>query len=79
MCREKLGLPVWEELNEEQQNKLIEMEIYKPEVYEKYVQEQEALLEQQMSKKTKKLKKAMRRRGRAGDDDDEDNEDGYIE
>lgn len=79
MCREKLGLPVWEELSADEQRKFIEMEIYKPAVYEKYVQDQEALLEQQMGKKAKKMKKAMRRRGRNTDDDDEDNDDVYVD
>lgn len=84
MSRDRLGLAWWEDLSPQEQQKFLDMEIWKAEVFEKYMAEQEALLEQQTSSKKikgKKQSKVARRRGRLGaNEQDDDNDDyGYVE
>eukprot|EP00981_Chlorochromonas_danica_P009353 scaffold2636_cov176-Ochromonas_danica.AAC.7 len=85
MSRDRLGLAWWEDLSPQEQQKFLDMEIWKEEVFQKYMAEQEALLEQQTSSKkmksSKKLSKVTRRRGRLGvNEQDDDNDDyGYVE
>ncbi len=87
MARERLGLAVWEELSEAEQQKFLAMEIWKAEGYDKFIAEQKSALEQHVAKKSKGKKQAaklMRKRGKFGavcsNDEDEDMyEGGYVE
>ena len=76
MSRDRVGLATWEDLSPEEQDKLIEMEIWKQEVYEKWIEDKQ---EEEMKKFIKqKGSKALRRRKQRMEEYEEDDND-YIE
>lgn len=80
MSQDRLGMAYWMELSEEEQQKFIDMEIWKQEVFDKFVQEEEAKWERQASSKKGKSKKGskhLRRRGRR--EEEEEYDDDYVE
>ena len=71
MARDRIGLASWEDLSETEKNKFIEMEIWRKEVYDKFVSDK---LQAEENKVASSKKKQKRRRGAADADEDE-----YIE
>lgn len=64
MARDRVGLATWEELSKEEQDKLLALEIWKQENYEKWMEEREAeemkkILKQKGSKAFRKKKQRL--------------------
>jgi hypothetical protein len=68
MARDRMGLVTWEDLAEEEKEKLLGTEIWKREVYEQWIEEKEA----EELKKIKKMSKGKKRRQKYEDEEDED-------
>lgn len=78
MARDRIGLAIWEDqLTEVEQNKFIDMEIWKPEVYDKWLQEKEE--EYQKAMKAMNKGKAGKRRKMMRQQDENDGGNEYIE
>jgi hypothetical protein len=73
MARDRVGLTTWEDFPEEEKEKLLEMEIWKKEVYEQWIEEKEA----EELKRIKKMSKGKKRRQRY--EDEEGDEDTYVD
>jgi capsule polysaccharide export protein KpsC/LpsZ len=73
MARDRVGLATWEDFPEEEKEKLLEMEIWKREVYERWIEEKEA----EELKRIKKMSKGKKRRQRY--EDEEGDEDTYVD
>lgn len=72
MSRDTLGLSAWENFSDEEKEKFIAMEIWKPDVLQNYLDELEAArLKAMKSKSGKRNKKRI--------EEDEDFEDEYVD
>lgn len=78
MARDRIGLATWEDqLTEDEKKKFIEMEIWKQEVYDKWLQEKEEEYQKAMKSMNKGKAGKRRKMMRQQEDDDGGNE--YIE
>jgi hypothetical protein len=57
MARDRVGLGSWEELSEEEREKLVALRIWESAVYDKYIEEREAENERRSSKRDAKLQR----------------------
>ena len=76
MARNRVGLGSWEYLTSEEREKLIEMQIWKQEVYDQWIADREAE-ELKRLQKLKSMKKG--KKGRLAQDEEEDEDLGYVE
>lgn len=78
MARTRVGFGTWEESTPEERDNFIQMEVWKPGVFEAWLQEREEeemrRLEQIAAKNKKSKKKNRRRIG-----EDEEDDDGWVE
>ncbi len=73
MSRDMVGLATWEELSEEERQKLIDIEIWKTDNYQKWIEEKEAEeLKKIKSQKGSKAYKKKKQRMEELEDEDED-------
>lgn len=78
MARSTVGYGSWEESTEEERDKFIEMEVWRPGVYEAWTKEREEEEIRKLQQLAAKNKKGKRRNRRQSDDEEFD-EDDYIE
>lgn len=76
MARNRIGLGSWEYIPQEEREKLIEMQIWKQEVYDQWLADREA----EEMKRLQKLRGGKKgKRAKMQQEDDEEDDDGYVE
>jgi hypothetical protein len=71
MARDRVGLGSWEELSEEEREKLVAMRIWESAVYDKYIEDRDAENERRSSKRDAKLQRQGGGRRQQRPDDEE--------